>query len=67
MTCAGRPSGISCAGGEKAVMTVAGYKTRAVFDPYNIIAEEDLVATIERRDKYHGAQPDERKVVVLPL
>jgi hypothetical protein len=53
-------------GGEKAVMAVTGHKTRAVFDRFNIIAEEDIAETVARRDEYLQTRPTERKVVKFP-
>jgi hypothetical protein len=39
---------------ESVVMRMSGHKTRAVFDRYNIVSQDDLRDAVRRLDGNHG-------------
>jgi len=47
-------------------MAVSGHRTRAIFDRYNIVNEDDLAAAVERTDAYVSERREAgRRVVPL--
>jgi hypothetical protein len=38
---------------EKIAMAISGHKTRAVFDRYNIVSEDDLAEAARKLEKFH--------------
>ena len=46
-------------------MAITDHKTRAIFDLYNIISEDDLRQAIQKTEAYLSTSPKEEKVASI--
>jgi hypothetical protein len=46
-------------------MAISGHRTRAIFDRYNIVSEDDLRAAMEKTNAYLSAAP-KQSVTAFP-
>ncbi len=52
---------------EVVAMSISGHRTRAIFDRYNIVSEEDQAAAQDRVGHYLEAQPKKSNIAQLPV
>jgi hypothetical protein len=52
---------------ERMAMAISGHRTRAVFDRYNIVSEDDLRTAVKRTNAYLRTAPKQQSVTTFPV
>jgi hypothetical protein len=47
-------------------MAISGHRTRAVFDRYNIVSEDDLRTVVKKTNAYLRTAPKQQSVITFP-